>query len=356
MTGLAPGPSRAYKKTLEAWQNIAIPGSFSSRQYFERGAAGKKKTLPTPVVDQLKQSLTYQSWKRPVRNFQRRTYPSLYFSQRFEADTVDLGDKLDKLPEHRYILLLIDVFSRKLFTSPLRNKKGSTVKKALSKTFRNLDSPYTLPHLVEFDLGKEYDNAAVRNYLRKRNVPFRFARGANKARYAERAVRSFKRLLSAYWQRLKQLEKEKGEPLPAWHLVVRRATKNLNNRLHASLGCSPNEMTSQWQRQQNKLVLREVATSLPFKTMLALEGKGPLEDPDASFAVGDRVLPLLDTRKGRPNVKESSRAFKTKPHRVVRILKDKRPYLYQVAEEDGGPVDKRLFYAPELRPFLWDRP
>ena len=168
MTDRAIQPPAAFKKALRAWQNIVIPGSFSSKSYFEEGAVRKGKTIPLPSDPHLKQALTFQAWKRPTRKILRRTYPSLYFSSRFEADTVDFGSRLDKQPDHRYILLLIDAFSRKLFTHPLKNKKGLSVRKGLVKIFQNLQAPYTIPHLLEFDRGKEFDNSIVQKFLEKK--------------------------------------------------------------------------------------------------------------------------------------------------------------------------------------------
>ena len=168
MTDQAIRPPATFKKALRAWQDIAIPGSFSSKSYFEKGAARKGRTVPLPSDVHLKQALTYQAWRRPARKIKRRTYPSFYFSSRFEADTVDFGTRLDKQPSHCYILLIIDAFSRKLFTHPLTNKKGLSVRKGLVKIFQNLKAPYTIPHLLEFDRGKEFTNRIVQKFLEKK--------------------------------------------------------------------------------------------------------------------------------------------------------------------------------------------
>ena len=154
----------------------------------------------------------------------------------------------------------------------------------------------------------------------------------------------------AYWEYL--ADKLEGKAMPNWSLIVRRVTKNLNERFHRSLGCSPNQVTAQWKRVQKRLVRRELASSASFDTVLDLEKKGPDRDPFAAFAVGDLVLRIKKTRKGSPDAKESARAFSKTPGRISKIFKEKRPYLYQVKEGEGNH-DKRLYYAEELKSFKW---
>ena len=178
----------------------------------------------------------------------------------------------------------------------------------------------------------------------------RLARGVNKARYAERAIRSFKKLFVTYWEYL--ADKLEGRTLPNWPLIVRRVTNSLNERFHRSLGCSPNQVTTQWKRVQKRLVRREMASSASFDTVLDLETKGPDLDPYAAFAVGDLVLRIKKAKKGSPDAKESARAFSKTPGRISKIFKEKRPYLYQVKEKKGNP-DKQLYYAEELKSFKW---
>ena len=352
MTGGGRELERQYGRALKAWLDISVPGSFSSGQYLAAGAAGRGRRLAPAAVREVGQSLTAQAWKRPPRRFERRSYPSFYFSSRLEADTVDMGKKShQKLPgSGRYLLLLIDVFSRKLFVRPLPDKRATSVAAALAKTFAGFRPPYAVPHVLETDRGKEFDNATVRRYLQKKGVRHRLARGSNKARYAERAVRSFKRVFAAYYEEL-QSPRRPPARLPSWELVVRRVTKNLNGHHHRTIGCAPDQMPERWQEVQRKLVVRELATSPPYPAVRRLERRGPDQDPDAAFAVGDRVLRLRDGAGNLNAAKESWRMFVKAPHRVAEVLKDKRPYLYRVEEEAGGPPHPRLFYAEELRRF-----
>ena len=101
-----------------------------------------------------------------------------------------------------------------------------------------------------------------------------------------------------------------------------------------------------------RLVQRELATSASFETILDLEAKGPDQDPYAAFAVGDLVLRVNKVKKNSPDAKESACAFSKTPGRIIKVLKEKRPYLYQVKENDGN-LDKRLYYAKELKSFKW---
>lgn len=86
---------------------------------------------------------------RPVRHFTRRHYQVYSFGELVEGD---LGF-MKAYKKFKYFLLLIDVFSWKIFARPLVSKKAVTIRKSLISILDSIDSPIT--QLVT-DFGGEF--------------------------------------------------------------------------------------------------------------------------------------------------------------------------------------------------------
>jgi len=76
---------------------------------------------------------------RPVRQFTRRHYEVYSFAQLIEAD---LGF-MSAYKKFRYFLLVIDVFSWKIFARPLVSKKALTIRKNLISILDAIGVPVT---------------------------------------------------------------------------------------------------------------------------------------------------------------------------------------------------------------------
>src|SRR5271156_4605259 len=69
---------------------------------------------------------------------------------------------------YRYILTLIDLFSRFAWAEPLRDKTGNEVAAALRRVF----AKGRQPHRFQTDDGREYDNRVVQHLLNIKNIRF----------------------------------------------------------------------------------------------------------------------------------------------------------------------------------------
>ena len=74
---------------------------------------------------------------------------------------------LKKNRGYRYVLVIIDNFSKFGWTVLLKNKNASTIK----DSFENiLISSKRKPNLIETDRGKEFDNNIFQDFLNKNNI------------------------------------------------------------------------------------------------------------------------------------------------------------------------------------------
>ena len=147
--------------------------------------------------------------------------------------SLDILDLKDYGPEnnrgYRYILVIIDNFSKYGWTVPLKNKNAITIK----DSFENiLISSKRKPNLIETDRGKEFYNNIFQDFLNKNNIKLYSRNSLCGAVFAERFNRTIRDLL-------KRPVFEKGDG--NWIDVLPTITKQYNNRIHSSTKLTPKD-------------------------------------------------------------------------------------------------------------------
>ena len=145
--------------------------------------------------------------------------------------SLDILDFKDYGPEnnrgYRYVLVVIDNFSKLGWTIPLKNKNAQTLKDSFENV---LLSSKRQPNLIETDDGSEFINKIFTNLINTKKIK-RYSRNtALGAVFAERFNRTIRDLL-------KKPVFEKGDG--NWIDVLPKITKQYNNRVHSSTKLSP---------------------------------------------------------------------------------------------------------------------
>ena len=139
---------------------------------------------------------------------------------------MDILDLKDYGPEnnrgYRYVLVIIDNFSKFGWTIPLKNKNGITIK----DSFENiLISSKRKPNLIESDRGKEFYNNIFQDFLNKNDIKLYSRNSSYGAVFAERFNRTIRDLL-------KKIVFEQGDA--KWIDILPTITKQHNNKVHSS--------------------------------------------------------------------------------------------------------------------------
>lgn len=115
----------------------------------------------------LDRQLAY-SLHRPVRKIfpRRRTIVALPY-RIFQADLADLSLLKASNRGYKFILTVIDAFSRLAFAEPLKNKTGGHVSIALKKIFSKCEK---IPGFLHTDRGSEFYNEKVLGLLKSLGV------------------------------------------------------------------------------------------------------------------------------------------------------------------------------------------
>jgi len=328
------------KELLRLWKSSSFPGAFSNFRYFYKGLKQKgiitSDTTESKVKKLLETDLTYQANSGIKRRFIRRKDIAYGLDDRWEADLGDFG----KNRQPRYFLLVINVFSKLVYARSVAFKTGESVLAAFKSIIsRDLKPPYSTPAVLETDAGREFTNSSVKNYFQHKRVYLSVSKAANKARTAERAVRSFKGVFTRLADNFPKLSTQE---------LVKRAAAVMNKRFHRAIGMSPDEAASKWKEIRD----RNYRTAPPPPFLSFLKDQKRLQIPGTRvndsgkiFALGDSVIIPYP----RPRVrKESVRPFSYRVYTVSRIWTNGRPFMYSLKDGEGRLASRR-YYSAELR-------
>ena len=91
--------------------------------------------------------------------------------------------------EIRFLLCVIDIYSKYVWVVPLKNKKGMTIASA----FQNiLDDSMTKRSKIRVDKGSELYNSSMNSWLRDNNIEIYSTNNEGKSVVAERLIRTLK--------------------------------------------------------------------------------------------------------------------------------------------------------------------
>jgi hypothetical protein len=230
------GEKTTWLKKSKTWEeylkNIyydpAHPGSFQGPDKLYD--AVKKEDLFSISKQQIKQWLQNQvsfSVNKPVnRTFKRaRVIVEGQYDQ-FDADLIVALDYAHANNGIKYMLVVIDVFSKYAWVTPLKNKTGVLVKQA----FRKIFAQGRKPNRIRTDRGSEFTNKVIKEYFIKEKIFHFFTNNEVQANYAERFIKTFKSRMRRYMTQNKTQK---------YVDVISALVRSYNNTRHKTINMSP---------------------------------------------------------------------------------------------------------------------
>ena len=178
------------------------------------------------------------------------------------SDLIELPKLSKKNSGFRYVLMLIDVFSKYGWAVPLKTKSGKEVASALQSIFRKKHCKR-----IWVDRGREYYNKDVAAVLRKYNIQIYSTNNDEKCSVVERFNRTIKNQLYRYFS---------ANGTQKYTDILQPLIDKYNSTKHHSIGMTPIEARKQSNYQQ-------VFKNLYFKKVQARIKVKP------KYKVGDKV-------------------------------------------------------------------
>ena len=133
---------------------------------------------------------------KPIRRkFERRHVDVFEIDDTWGADLVEMQEWSKMNKGYRYMLNVIDIFSKFSWSIPLKDKKGTTVLDAFKQIVKISDR---VPKHIWVDEGKEFYNKDLTSWLKENNIIRYSTHGEHKSAVSERFNRTLKEMM---WKR-----------------------------------------------------------------------------------------------------------------------------------------------------------
>ena len=230
------------------------------------------------VRNWLEAQKTYTLHRPPKRRFRRRKTLSTGIDDLWQADLVDLTSLSRHNDGMKFILVVIDVFSKWAFVRPLPNKSGATLRNAFSSI---IDS--RKPIYLQTDKGTEFLNGAFQALLAENNIKFYTSQNEDiKCAVVERFNRTLKSRMFRYFTYASSSR---------YIDVLQQLVTSYNNSYHSSIKTSPASVTVEDEPEIRKLLYPP--KKLPLKWRFKVEDKVRLSQARRPFQKG--YLPTWTT-------------------------------------------------------------
>ena len=164
-----------------------------------------------------------------IKNVKRR---KMYSSFKDHIWGVDLADMslVNKFNEGiKYLLCVIDLFSRYAWAIPLKNKKGDSIVEGFKKILKKSDKK---PDKIWVDHGGEFYNNKFKDFL-KNNIEMYSTNNEGKSVIAERFIKTLKNKIYKHTTTI-------GKNV--FFNVLDNIVKDYNNTIHSSIKMKPKDV------------------------------------------------------------------------------------------------------------------
>ena len=215
---------------MEAYFDAKAPGSYGGvdslyKLMKERGHKVTKKQ----VKEWLASQDTYSLHKPTRRRFTRRKIYSRGIDYLWQADLVDMGHLAADNDGYRYLLTIIDVFSKQAWALKLKNKDARSVTNAFDRVFSTRK-----PFKLNTDKGKEFVNIVFQKRLKDLDIQFYTSQNEDiKASIAERFNRTLKTKMWKYFTHKNTTK---------YVDVIDDLVHSYNNSYHRTIGRAPSQV------------------------------------------------------------------------------------------------------------------
>lgn len=214
------------KELIDAYNNNNYPG-IDALYRITKGKYTRKQ-----VADFLRNLKTQQLFKKTTRSKKYKAIVASQENQNWQCDLIDLQDFSKKNKGYKYILTVIDVFSRFAYAEPLKNKTGPVVLEAFKKVAKN--GP---PHLLTSDNGSEFINKQFQDFLKDQNITHITVDPGTHTTVGviERFNQTLKNAIFKYFQ---------INDTNVWIDKLPRLIRSYNNRYHSTIQGKPKDSGS----------------------------------------------------------------------------------------------------------------
>ena len=184
-------------KLEQLYYNPKSPAAYAGEQaLYKLAKKSSKKVKLQDVRDWLRKHQNYTLHKPIRKKFLRRKTVVAGIDTQWQADLADLSKLSKSNDKHRYLLCIIDDFSKYAWVVPIKDKTGKT----LVIAFKSVLKSGRCPKSLQTDKGTEFKNKEFQNFLKTKKIHFFTTENPEtKASIVERFQRTLKTRMWKYF-------------------------------------------------------------------------------------------------------------------------------------------------------------
>ena len=178
------------------YYNPKNAGSFGGLEklYQTVQKSGRYDISRSAVEKFLKKQETYSMHRSANKKFRRNRVMVTGIDDQWEMDLMDMVLYAKENDNVRYVLLIIDVFSKFIWLRALKNKTGAEVKEAIQDVLND----NRRPSRVRTDKGKEFLAGTIQRFFKEQDIRHFTSHNELKANISERAIKTIKAKIQRY--------------------------------------------------------------------------------------------------------------------------------------------------------------
>ena len=271
------------------------PGAFSSK-----------------IARYLRKNETHSLHKPVRKKFKRRRIITHYPGQIVQMDLIDMQKFYGSNSFYKYILVVLDLFSKKVWLRALKTKEGGETANAIKSVIHDTGFPI---QTVIFDEGKEFLNNNVDTLFAQYSIHSYHIRTKTKAGAVERVNRTIKGIIYKIFTTTKRKR---------WIDFLEDIQDNYNNTYHRTIKMTPNQVSMENSKKVFKNMFPDINTTV-----------------DCRLKKGDKVRISLNKEifdKGY-EVNWSEDIFK-----IVQVFQQGGVCWYRLRDRDNNIYPKSKYY------------
>ena len=260
----------------------------------------------------------YNLFKQIKRKFPRLPILVNKMNEQWQIDLMDITWMSKYNEGYRYLLNVIDCFSRYAWVVPVKTKSANEITDAFRKILQT-----NQPEKIQSDQGKEFKNSQLISLFKEKGINFfTTTDGTVKCAIVERFNRTLRNRISRflYFKNSHRFI----DDLP-------KIVKGYNNSYHRTIQMAPSEVNKANEAQ----VLLNIRKTHPIN-----------KAKQKPYKIGDKVR---ISRYKNIFEKGDTKNFQTEIFEIKKVKKTPQGYIYKLQDYDGEDITS-IFYQYELTP------
>lgn len=254
--------------------------------------------------------------KQKRRNFKRRYVELKGINDLYQADLVEVIPLARLNNGYRYIMTMINCFTKYAYAVPLKSKTGNEIVKALVPILKTIRFKH-----FQTDQGTEWLNTLVQMLFKKYNVNHYFTYSDKKASIVERFNRTLKNMMWIMFTEQGTYE---------WWKNLTDLVNSYNNNVHRTIGMRPIDVTRNNERQVLEKIYADRKKKYP-----------PVSKPKFKLHEAVRISKYKGTFAKGYEQNFSNEIF------TIAEIKNTNPLTY-IIKDHKGELIKGAFYEQEM--------